>query len=45
MTPALAKKLNFKPGAKLVHVRTLAEVQRKAGPIVALAKSEGIAWL
>ena len=35
MTPALAKKLNFKPGAKLVYVRTLAEVEKRAGPIVA----------
>ncbi|HSU76196.1 MAG TPA: hypothetical protein VLI89_03950 [Burkholderiales bacterium] len=45
MTPALTKKLNFKPGAKLVFVRTLAEVEAKAGPIIALAKADGIAWL
>ena len=42
MTPALAKKLNFKPGAKLLYVRTLAEVEKRAGPIVALAKADGI---
>lgn len=33
MTPALTKKLSFKPGAKLVYVRTLAEVERKAGQL------------
>ena len=45
MTPALAKKLNFKPGAKLVYVRTLSELDKKAGPIITLAEADGIAWL
>jgi hypothetical protein len=45
MTPALARKLKFKPGAKLVYVRTVADLNRKAGPIITLAKADGIAWL
>ena len=45
MKPALARKLNFKPGAKLVYVRTLAELEAKARPVIALAKGDGIAWL